>query len=90
MITHTDNTIFAIVLTAAIFTFGLSVARLVRAIRLGKPDLRLRESLKSTSPTVRMLSPLSIGLQIRETAIMPLFTWTMYSFGYFQDRVISE
>ena len=45
MITHTDNTIFAIVLTAAIFTFGLSVARLVRAIRLGKPDLRLRGSL---------------------------------------------
>ena len=45
MITHTDNTIFAIILTAAIFTFGFSVARLVRAIRLGKPDLRLRESL---------------------------------------------
>ena len=45
MITHTDNTIFAIILTAAVFTFGFSVARLVRAIRLGKPDLRLRESL---------------------------------------------
>ena len=45
MITHTDNTMFAIILTAAIFTFGFSVARLVRAIRLGKPDLRLRESL---------------------------------------------
>ncbi|MBN1381986.1 MAG: 4Fe-4S dicluster domain-containing protein [Deltaproteobacteria bacterium] len=45
MMTHTDNTIFAIILTASVFTFGFSVARLIRAIRLGKPDLRLRKSL---------------------------------------------
>ena len=52
MITHTDNTIFAIILTASVFTFGFSVARLVRAIRLGKPDLRLRDSLMKRFATM--------------------------------------
>ncbi|MBI5443021.1 MAG: (Fe-S)-binding protein [Deltaproteobacteria bacterium] len=46
MITQTDSTIFAILLTGALFTFGLSVRRLFRAVRLGRPDGRLRGTLE--------------------------------------------
>jgi Fe-S oxidoreductase len=38
---YTENTIFAIVLTVAVFAFMLSLWRLIRLIRLGGPDNRL-------------------------------------------------
>ena len=43
--THVENICFAIVLTVAVITFLLSAWHLVRLIRLGKPDTRLRGEL---------------------------------------------
>ena len=34
---QTESSLFAILFTASTFTFGLSIRRLIRAIRLGRP-----------------------------------------------------
>ena len=44
---ETESIIFAIVFTVAVLVFILSVTRLVRLIRLGQPDSRLRGNLMS-------------------------------------------
>lgn len=55
--TQTESTVFAILLTGALFTFALSLRRLVRAVRLGRqPDPRLRGGLEK-----RLLAALEYG-----------------------------
>ncbi|MDW7709997.1 MAG: (Fe-S)-binding protein [Deferrisomatales bacterium] len=63
---QTESTVFAILLTAAVFTFGLSVRRLVRAVRLGQPDPRLRQGLEK-----RVLSALEYGFGQRRVLEEP-------------------
>lgn len=54
--TQTESTLFAILFTGAVLAFGCSLLRLVRAVRLGEPDPRLRTGLEK-----RFLSALEYG-----------------------------